>query len=155
MSSLRRKPARCYTLATVYQFVYNGVVTPISIVVDRASAEPVYEQIARQIRALIASTQLASGSALPSVRRLASDLGVNLNTVARAYRILEEDGFVEIREREGARIAPASPRAAAASRESMRMRLRDLLTKMSRSGMGRGEIERLTRSEIASLDDDK
>ena len=128
---------------------------PISIAVDRDAAEPVYSQIARQIRARIASSELAPGAALPSVRRLASDLGVNLNTVARAYRLLEEDELVEIQDRTGVRVASPSRRAVAASRETMRMRLRDLLVRMRRNGMGLGEIERVTRAEIASLDDDR
>ena len=81
-----------------------------TLTLDWATGEPVYEQIARQIRTRIAAGDLPPGHALPPVRTLASDLGVNLNTVARAYRQLEEQGFVLIRDRSGAEVAaPAAP----------------------------------------------
>src|SRR3989304_3672609 len=87
------------------------------IVVERSSQEPVYEQIARQIRRCVATGELTPGTPLPTVRTLASDLGVNLNTVARAYWLLEEEGFVGIRDRSGAEIlAPPRRRSADSDR---------------------------------------
>ena len=58
------------------------------------SPVPIGEQILAGIRALIALGTLNPGDELPPVRQLAGDLGVNLNTVARAYRALESDGLV-------------------------------------------------------------
>ena len=66
----------------------------MTLSIDRAHDTPVYEQVADQIRRLVASGRLNPGTSLPSVRQLASDLGVNLNTVARAYRVLEGEGFL-------------------------------------------------------------
>jgi DNA-binding transcriptional regulator YhcF (GntR family) len=133
--------------------VYNDRVAPHrSVVVDRSSEEPVYAQIARQIRARIASGDLGTGVALPSVRTLAGDLGVNLNTVARAYRELEDDGFVEIRDRTGARVAP--PGAPAVSRDALRDRLRDVVARLRQAGVSPREIERLAAAEIAALETD-
>lgn len=123
-----------------------------NLVVDRSAAEPVYAQIARQIRARIASGDLATGAPLPSVRTLAGDLGVNLNTVARAYRALEDDGFVEIRDRAGVRVAP--PGAAATTRDTLRDRLRDVVARLRQAGVPAREIERLAAAEIAALDAD-
>lgn len=122
-----------------------------SVVVDRASEEPVYAQIARQVRGLVASGDLKPGAPLPSVRTLAGDLGVNLNTVARAYRRLEEDGFVEILDRSGARVAP--PGAAATTRDTLTERLRDVLALLRQAGMSPRDIRRIAATEIAALDD--
>lgn len=58
------------------------------------TAESLVEQIARGIRVLLASGTLKPNDELPTVRQLAGDLGVNLNTVSRAYRELEEAGLV-------------------------------------------------------------
>ena len=120
-----------------------------SVIVDRRREEPVYAQIARQVRERIATGELAPGTPLPPVRTLASDLGVNLNTVARAYRQLEADGFVEILDRSGARVAP--PGAAAEAREALRERLRDLLARLRQAGIGPREIAELTERELRGL----
>jgi DNA-binding transcriptional regulator YhcF (GntR family) len=71
------------------------------ITVDPALPEPPYEQVKRQIAALVASGELAPGDKLPTVRRLAADLGLATNTVARAYRELEVSGVVDTRGRGG------------------------------------------------------
>jgi DNA-binding transcriptional regulator YhcF (GntR family) len=59
------------------------------------SAVPLADQIAEGIRLQIAAGEVRPGDELPPVRQLAADLGVNLNTVARAYRELEEAGLVD------------------------------------------------------------
>lgn len=71
------------------------------IVVDPGSPTPPYEQLRRQLVEQIGDGTLAGGAKLPPVRRLAEDLGLAANTVARAYRELEADGFVETRGRNG------------------------------------------------------
>ena len=55
---------------------------------------PIYAQIVEQVRDWIAKGQLNPGDQLPTVRQLALELRVNLNTVARAYRILDEAGII-------------------------------------------------------------
>lgn len=65
--------------------------------IDPRSPLPVYEQIKRQVRILIASGCLEDGSRLPSIRELAQDLKVNPNTVAKAYAQLETEGFLKSR----------------------------------------------------------
>jgi GntR family transcriptional regulator len=64
----------------------------ISILVS--SPEPVYEQIVRQVQGGVASGQLRPGDPLPTVRQLATDLELNRNTVARAYKQLEDQGVI-------------------------------------------------------------
>ena len=71
------------------------------ITLDPRSATPPFEQVRGQIAAQIASGELPAGTRLPPVRRLADDLGLAANTVARAYRDLESSGLVETRGRGG------------------------------------------------------
>lgn len=79
-----------------------------SIVVDHDSASPLYRQIADGVRGLIARRALNEGDELPSVRKLGAMLGVNLNTVAKAYRVLAEEQVVDLRHGAAARVL-ASP----------------------------------------------
>lgn len=71
------------------------------IVVDPSAPTPPYEQIRSQLAAQIDGDGLRAGDRLPTVRRLAQDLGVAVNTVARAYRELESAGLIETRGRAG------------------------------------------------------
>jgi GntR family transcriptional regulator len=120
------------------------------VVIERESDEPVYEQIARQIREHVVSGDLRPGHPLPTVRTLASDLGVNLNTVARAYRLLEEEGFVRIRDRSGAEVSAPSRRTSA-DREKLRQELREILARMRQAGLSLEHLRRLAEREIAFL----
>lgn len=76
------------------------------LVVDPASGVPPYEQLRAQLIAQIAGGELAPGTRLPTVRRLAEDLGLAPNTVARTYRELETAGFVRTAGRNGTVVAP-------------------------------------------------
>jgi len=73
----------------------------VRLVVDAGAAEPPYEQVRRQVTALVDAGELRPGDRLPPVRRLAEDLGLAANTVARAYRELEQSGVIETRGRAG------------------------------------------------------
>ncbi len=72
------------------------------LAIDLDSPEPLHEQIVRGLRRAIAGRVVRVGDRLPSVRQLADDLAVNLNTVARAYRRLEDEGLVRVRHGQGA-----------------------------------------------------
>lgn len=69
--------------------------------IDPKGAVPPFEQLKAQVIARIGEGELIAGTRLPAVRQLASDLGIAPNTVARAYRELEADGFLETRGRNG------------------------------------------------------
>ncbi len=73
--------------------------------IDQTSTTPLYLQIRAQIIAGIAAGELAVGDALPSVRALAADLGINLHTVNKAYAVLRDEGYVFMKGRSGAFIA--------------------------------------------------
>ncbi|HEV8385542.1 MAG TPA: GntR family transcriptional regulator [Candidatus Acidoferrales bacterium] len=59
-----------------------------------SSGLPLYLQIEAQVKQAVAAAALKTGDALPSVRKLAADLRINPNTVARAYQDLERDGII-------------------------------------------------------------
>lgn len=71
------------------------------ISVDPAAAKPPYEQVKDQIDALIRAGELAQGTRLPTVRQLAGELGLAVNTVARAYKELEAARLIQTRGRNG------------------------------------------------------
>jgi DNA-binding transcriptional regulator YhcF (GntR family) len=71
------------------------------ITLDSVDSTPPYEQIRSLLAAQVDSGELQPGDRLPTVRRLAEDLGVATNTVARAYRELEQSGVIETRGRSG------------------------------------------------------
>ncbi|MFC4222463.1 GntR family transcriptional regulator [Lysinibacter cavernae] len=71
------------------------------IVIDQSSAVPPFEQLREQVIAQVSSGDLAAETKLPTVRKLAADLGIAPNTVAKAYRELESAGIVETRGRNG------------------------------------------------------
>ena len=67
----------------------------MTVFIDNRSGQPIYEQIAAQIRSQILKAVLAPDEALPSIRSLAKDLGISVITTKRAYEELERDGFIE------------------------------------------------------------
>ncbi|MFF3250413.1 GntR family transcriptional regulator [Actinacidiphila glaucinigra] len=77
------------------------------IVIDSASPVPPFEQLRAQLARQIQDRTLAVGTQLPTIRRLAADLGLAVNTVGRAYRALEEAGLIETRGRAGSFVSAA------------------------------------------------
>jgi DNA-binding transcriptional regulator YhcF (GntR family) len=77
----------------------------VIIQVDPSSPTPPYEQIRAQVAIMIEAGTLVAGAHLPPIRQLAADLGLAANTVARAYRELELEGFVISRVRHGTTVA--------------------------------------------------
>lgn len=77
------------------------------VVVDWDDRRPAYLQLRDQIVEQIARAELTAGMALPSVRRLASELGVNLHTVHKAFELLRDQGFIQVRAGSSAMVRPA------------------------------------------------
>jgi DNA-binding transcriptional regulator YhcF (GntR family) len=124
------------------------------LTVQQEVEEPVYRQVARQIRDKIVYGELAPGHRLPSVRALASDLGVNLNTVARAYRTLEQEGFVSIVGRSKVEVAPPGEGATGANERppsQLLAALRESLARLRQSGLAPGELRKIVGKEIDSM----
>ena len=76
---------------------------------DFHSGLPIYTQIANQVQSRVANGILKSGDQLPTVRALATDLRINFNTVARAYRILDEERIISTQQGRGTYIAEKPP----------------------------------------------
>ncbi len=87
------------------------------ITVDATSFVPPYEQVRSQLAAQISGGDLVAGTTLPTVRRLAVDLGLAVNTVARAYRELEAAGLVATHGRAGTVVTAAGDASASAARD--------------------------------------
>ncbi len=119
------------------------------ITIDEADARPIYVQVAEEIKALIARGELPEGAPLPPVRQLAADLGVNLNTVATAYRELQGEGLLSIRHGAGAVVSSRTARDK--SEEELRKPLRAALTGLVLAGLPRVEIMNLVQSELRAL----
>lgn len=77
--------------------------------VNAASGLPIYLQIESQLKHAVAAGGLKQGDALPSVRKLAADLRINPNTVARAYQNLERDGVIRTVPGGGTYVADSVP----------------------------------------------
>ena len=76
---------------------------------DPTSRDPIYRQLTEQVERLVAGGELVDGDRLPSVRELALELRINPNTVARAYRDLEQEGVVVRQHGRGVFVAPRAP----------------------------------------------
>ena len=108
----------------------------LSLRVDLSSPAPAYRQIADALRAFLVGGSLRPGDALPPVRQLAIDLGLNHNTVAMAYRILAEEGWLDLRRGRGAAVVERSgPRPSREEAAAFRQRLRELLAEARTRGV--------------------
>lgn len=119
------------------------------ITVEISESRPLYQQVADGIKALIAKGDLKEGTALPPVRQVAADLGVNLNTVATAYRRLQEEGLITVRHGSGAVVS--SRKAAAKNEDELRKPLRTALTQFILAGLPRSEIISIVSDELRSI----
>ena len=81
----------------------------MEILLSNAGQEPIYAQIARQIKQQILSGQLRAGEPLPSIRLLAKELRISVITTKRAYEELEADGFIVMQAGRGSFVAAQNP----------------------------------------------
>lgn len=112
---------------------------------------PLYAQIAERVRVAMASGELMAGDALPSVRTLATRLRVNPATVVQAYRDLEQEGLVDMRQGAGSFVADVAPERRARSRAASAKKLvRDLLAEAARQGVSADELRRAFDDEAGT-----
>ncbi len=117
---------------------------------DTDDVRPIYRQVVDEIKALIAGGQLREGEPLPPVRQLAGDLGVNLNTIATAYRELQDDGLITVRHGSGA-VVTSRTTTRDTTRSELKRPLRTALTQLVLAGLPRAEILRLVEGELKDL----
>ena len=111
------------------------------IEIDFQSDEAIYMQLRNQISLGIATSVLREGDALPSVRQLAGDIGINMHTVNKAYSVLRQEGFVTIDRRRGAVVSLDVDKQQAVA--EMKQSLRVVLAKASCQNISRQEVHEL------------
>ncbi len=114
------------------------------IKIDFQSDEALYIQLRNQIILGIATSRIQEGDALPSVRQLAEDIGINMHTVNKAYTVLRQEGFLTIDRRRGAVIALDVDKMQAL--EEMKRNLQVLLAK--------GRCKNISCQEVHELVDE-
>jgi GntR family transcriptional regulator len=120
--------------------------------IDAHNGLAVYDQIVRQVKFAVADGAVRSGELVPSVRELARELAINPNTVARAYRELQDDGVLETVRGTGLAVAANARRQCQAERAKLiRARLKLVLDEAQHSGLEVTEIESLITSELEAV----
>lgn len=120
--------------------------------IDLNSGAPAYRQIVDGLRALLVQGAVHPGDQLPPVRQLALDLGVHFNTVAEAYRVLAEEGWLDLRRRRGAQVrARRAPEPDPEAAETLGRRLREIVAQMRAAGVPPGALARELRAIIEGL----
>lgn len=111
--------------------------------VDPDSPSGLADQVAAQVRGALARGDLVPGERLPPARQVAQGLGINMHTVLRAYAVLRDEGLIELRRGQGARVR----RDIDTERIGIRRQVLALLAAAEQVGMGRedviAEIERV------------
>ena len=114
---------------------------------------PIYLQLVEQVKHAIETGALRAGEQLPSIRPLAEELVINANTVAKAYRELEREGVVELRQGAGAFVADTA-RAKQAGAEKFRGAqplVAETVEQLRARGLSDEEIRRLVEAELAGF----
>jgi GntR family transcriptional regulator len=120
--------------------------------VDTESELAVYDQIARQIKFSVANGAMAEGELIPSVRELAREHAINPNTVARAYRQLQDQGIVEPIRGTGLAIARGARRVCRdLRRQLLGERLSQALREALQAGLAANEVQQLVAAELRKL----
>jgi len=122
------------------------------IQIEPTSEIPIYTQLANQLIELIATGTLKTSEALPSVRSLAADLGVNMHTVNKAYHELEKKNIIEIIPKSGAIINSISTKGPSEMQmELIQLHLKPLIAESIVYGMSKEQIISITSSIISEL----
>ncbi|HTQ35911.1 MAG TPA: GntR family transcriptional regulator [Steroidobacteraceae bacterium] len=112
------------------------------IAIDERSTEPLFRQIASQIRRAIAGGKVQAGQRLPAARELAGSLDVNLHTVLRAFGELRDEGLVEMRRGRGVTVLGRRQQA------DLRQSARVLASEARRQGLSGAELLRLVKEYL-------
>ena len=127
---------------------------PVSLHLDFKSGLPIYTQIMNQIQQQVSGGTLKPGDQLPTVRALASELRVNFNTVARAYRLLDEAGLISTQQGRGTYIMEKDPPEMAQKlrKETLAALARQYLGEAKRLNFLDAEIRQMLRDQLKSWD---
>jgi GntR family transcriptional regulator len=116
------------------------------------SPEAVYEQIVRQVQQGVAEGDLRPGDPLPTVRQLADDLQINRNTVARAYKVLEDRGVILTAGRRGTFVRDEAAHEVHRVKSSRAERaMRQTVSMLLGEGMTRAQVSALFKNVLAGV----
>ena len=118
-----------------------------------ASGVPVYLQLIEQVKHAIDMGALSPGDQLPAIRRVAEDLVINPNTVAKAYRELEHEGVIELRQGSGAFVSENGRAGRVARVKTGQPVLQAALERLIAAGLTPEEIRRMFEAELLRLAD--
>lgn len=134
----------------------------IHLTLDFRSGLPIYVQIMEQISKMVASGELQMGDQLPTVRQLATDLRINWNTVARAYKLLDEAGLISTQQGRGTYIweAPTEEITAQLRQQALDGLTRRYLVEAARLGCSPQDVaealeQRMNLWKAGNLPDDE
>ncbi|MUG46551.1 GntR family transcriptional regulator [Paenibacillus woosongensis] len=129
------------------------------IELDMQSDVPIYTQLVNQIIEGIASGRLKLGEPLPSVRSLASDIGINLHTVNKAYTLLKQDGYIQVHRQRGVVVDPdGMPAVTEEFMAKQRSQLKPIVAEAICRGMDKQQLMDLVErihQEITETDNEK
>lgn len=111
--------------------------------IDFSSDQPIYDQIRRGIIKSLSQNDLEFGETLPSVRQLASDIGVNLHTVNKAYKMLEEDGIIVMDRRFGSKIVDKTPDISESQKRKIKEELDFIIALAKVKNIEKSDLDRL------------
>lgn len=112
--------------------------------VNPRSKQPLYEQLVEQLRRQIMLGVMGAGAAMPSVRQLATELGINPNTIQKAYRRMEAEGMIVSVPGKGSYVSEDLAAMLTREREEQRSRARQALAACREAGVTKEEIIRMT-----------
>lgn len=122
----------------------------MDIIINADAPEPVYEQLVRQIQDGVLTGALAAGTPLPPVRQLASDLILNRNTVARAYKMLEDQGIIQTAGRKGTFVRAGAAHEVTRQKTGQAERtIRRMVDSLMSDGLSREEISSIFASTLS------
>lgn len=117
---------------------------PLPVAIDKQSGIPIYVQLSERIRLLVREGRLRPGDFMPTVRKLAVDLGVNANTVARVYRELQDEGVLRLERGIGTTVADTSaPAVPKADFRQIEKRVLELIRLARQSGLRSSELSQM------------
>jgi len=129
----------------------------LTLQIDFRSGLPIYTQIVNQVQAQVASGNLKPGDQLPTVRALAEDLRVNFNTVARAYRLLDEERIISTQQGRGTYITEIPPpKVSERLRKEMLEALAEkYIDEAMRLDFSKDEIKQMVSDQLKSWNESK
>lgn len=120
----------------------------MTLILNPSSGVPIYLQLMEQIKHALATGALQPGDQLPGLRKLAETLVINPNTVAKAYRELEHEGVIELRQGSGAYIAEGAVSGDRRPVQEAQRMTREFVEELTRRGLSEEEIRRLVEAAL-------